>query len=85
MQNRQRTWSFFATAVSFFVGIIFLLNDSAAGWFFIIMGMIYLRGSTGAGQAWAASNPSLGRRGLIGGILLLLLLVVVSGAVFQLK
>jgi hypothetical protein len=85
MQNRQRIWTWIAAAFSFVVGIIFVLSDSAAGWFFIIMGMVYLGGSTQAGQAWAASNPSLSRWVLIGVTLLLVLLVVVIGAVLLLK
>jgi len=85
LPNHQRTWTWFAAAFSFVVGLIFVLNDSAAGWFFLIMGMVYLGGSTRAGQDWAASNPSLARWGLIGGTLLLVLLVVVIGAVVLLK
>ena len=85
MQNRQRIWTWIAAAFSFVVGIIFVLSDSAAGWFFIIMGMVYLGGSTRPGQDWAASNPSLARWGFIGGTLLLVLLVVVIGAVVLLK
>jgi hypothetical protein len=67
------------------MGFIFVLNDSAAGWFLIIMGISYLGVSTRAGQAWATSNPSLVRWGLIGVTLLLVLLAVVVGAVFLLK
>jgi hypothetical protein len=85
MQNRQRTWTWIAAAVSFVVGIIFVLNDSAVGWFFIIMGMVYLGGATRPGQDWAASNPSLSRWVLIGVTLLLILLIVVFGVVFLMK
>jgi hypothetical protein len=69
----------------FVVGLILILNDSAAGWIFLIIGLSYLATSMRAGQAWAASNPSLVRWGLIGVTLLLVLLVVVVGAVFLLK
>jgi hypothetical protein len=85
MHDRHRTWIWLAVAFSFIMGFILVLNDSGAGWFLIIVGMSYLGVSTRAGQAWAASNPSLARWGLIGGTLLLLLLVVVVGAVFLLK
>jgi len=74
-----------AAAVSFVVGFILVLSDSGAGWLLIILGMSYIGVSTRAGQAWAASNPSLVRWGLIGGTLLLVLLAVVVGAVFLLK
>ena len=83
MHNRQRAWLWSAAAVSFIVGLIFVLNDSAAGWFLIIMGIVYIGASTRGGQAWAASNPSLGRWVLIGATLLVLLVVVV-GAVLLL-
>lgn len=85
MQNLERTWLWLAAAVSFAVGFIFVLNDSGAGWFLIILGMSYLGVSTRAGQGWAASNPSLARWGLAGVTLLLVLLTVVVGAVFLLK
>jgi len=64
------------------MGVILLLNDSSgAGLFFILMGITYIGASTRAGQGWKASNPSLGRWGIIGGSLLLVLLVFVVGAV----
>jgi len=85
MHNRSRAWLWSAAAVSFIVGLIFVLNDSGAGWYFILMGIVYIGASTRAGQAWAGSNPSLGRWGLIVGTLLLVLLVVVVGAVLLLK
>ena len=84
MHNRQRAllWPAAAMAV---VGLILVLNDSAAGWIFFIIGLSFIGASTRAGQAWAASNPSLVRWGLIGVTVLLVLLVVVVGAVFLLK
>ncbi len=86
MHNHSRAWLWSAAAISFIMGIILVLNDnSGAGFFFILMGITYIGAATPAGQAWAASNPSLGRWGLIGGILLLVLLVVVVGAVLLLK
>jgi hypothetical protein len=85
MHNRQRTWLWLAAAVSFVTGFIFVLNDSAAGWFFVIMGISYLGVSTRAGQAWTTSNPNLTRWGLIGGTLLLVVLLIVVGAVLLLR
>jgi hypothetical protein len=85
MQNRQRVWLWLSAAVSFIVGFIFVLNDSGAGWFLIIMGIMYLGTSTSAGQTWAASNPSLARWGLISITLLLVLLAIVVGAVVLTK
>ncbi len=85
MQNRQRVWLWSAAAMSFVVGLILVLNDSSGGWVMFIIGLSYLGISTRAGQARAASNPSLVRWVLIGITLLLVLLVIVVGAVFLLK
>jgi hypothetical protein len=85
MQNRQRAWLWLGAAVSFIVGLILVLSDSGAGWFLIIMGIIYIGASTRAGQGLAASNPSLARWALVGVTLLLVLLAVVVGAVLLLK
>lgn len=85
MNSRQRTWLWLAAIASFIVGLALVWNDSGAGWFLIIMGILYLGASTRAGQAWAASNPRLGRWGLVGVTLLLVLLAVVFGAVLLLN
>lgn len=84
--NRSRAWLWSAAAISFIVGIIFLLNDtSGVGLFFILMGITYIGVSTRPGQAWVATNPSLVRWRLVGVTLLLVLFAVVAGAVFLLK
>ena len=85
MNNRQRAWLWLAAGVSLIVGLTLVWSDSGAGWFLIVMGIVYIGASTRAGQAWAASNPSLGRWGLVGVTLLLVLLAVVVGAVLLLK
>jgi hypothetical protein len=81
MGDRQRTWLWLSAAVSFIVGFIFVLNDSGAGWFLIVMGIIYLSFLTRAGQRLAGSNPVYVRWGLVGVTLLVVLLAVVVGAV----
>jgi hypothetical protein len=85
MHNCQRVGLWLSAAVSFVVGFILVLNDSGAGWFLIIMGIIDIGISTRAGQGLAASNPSLVRWGLVGVTLLLVLLAVVVGTVLLLK
>ncbi len=85
MHKRQSTWLWLSAAVSFVVGFILVLNDSGAGWFLIIMGIIHIGAATRAGQGLAASNPSLVRWGLVGVTLLLVLLTVVVGAALLLK
>jgi len=85
MHNRHRAWLWLAAAVSFVVGFILVLNDSGAGWFLIIMGIIYSGASTRPGQELTASNPSLVRWGLVGVTLLLVLLAVVVGTVLLLR
>lgn len=81
MYNRQRAWLWLSAAVSFIVGLILVLNDTSAGWFLVLMGIVYIGVSSRAGQGWAASNPRFARWGLIVLTLLLVLLVVVVGAV----
>ena len=81
----QKTWLWLSAIASFIVGFMLVLNDSGAGWFLIIMGIIYIGASTRAGQGMAASNPSLARWGLVGVTLLLVLLAVVVGAVLLFK
>jgi len=85
MHTRQRAWLWLAAAVSLIVGFILVLNDSGAGWFLIILGIIDIGASTRAGQGLAASNPSLARWGLVGVALLTILLAIVVGAVLLLK
>ena len=86
MPNRSRAWLWSSVAISFIMGIMLVLNDnSGAGLFFILMGIIYISTLTRPSQTWAATNPSLVRWGLVGVTLLLVLLAVVVGAVFLLK
>ena len=81
----QRRWLIGSAVVLFIVGFILVFNDSAAGWFLIILGITYIGASTRAGQAWAASNPEIEKWGLIIVTLLIVLLVIVVGAVFLLR
>ena len=83
MRNRQRTFLWLAAAVSFVVGFILVFNDSGAGWFFIIIGIIDIGASIRAGQGLAASNPSLVRWGLVGVTVLLVLLAVVGAVLLS--
>jgi hypothetical protein len=85
MHNSQRTWLVLSAVVSFVVGFILVLNDSSAGWFLIILGIIDIGSLTRTGQGLAASNPSLVRWGLVGVTLLLVLLAVIVGAVLLMK
>ena len=76
MDKRQRIWMGVSAAVSFLVGLLLVWNDSAAGWFLIVMGAVYLGMLTRPGQELAASRPRLVRWGLIGTLLLVLSAVV---------
>jgi hypothetical protein len=82
MKNNQRIWLWLAAAVSFIVGLALVLNDnSGAGWFLIILGIINVGASTRAGQGLVASNPKLVRWGIVGFVALLILLLVIGAAV----
>jgi len=85
MNKNQKTWLWLSAIVSFVVGFMLVLNDSGAGWFLIIMGIVYISGTTRAGQAWAESNPRLTRWGLIGVTVLLVILAVVAGVFLLLR
>jgi hypothetical protein len=85
MDNRERIWIWSAAALSFVAGLVLVLNDSSAGWIFVILGIGYLGASTQAGRAWAAKNATLAKWGLVGVTILLLLLVIIVGAVLRLK
>ncbi len=78
MDKRQRIWMGVAVAVSFLVGLLLVWNDSAPGWFLIIMGMVYLGMLTRPGQGLAASKPAMVKWGLIGTLLLVLFAVVLA-------
>ena len=85
MEKRQRVWLWLSAAVSFIAGFILVMNDSSAGWFIIIMGIINIGASTRASQGLTPSNPALARWGLVGATLLLILLAVVVSAVLLLR
>lgn len=85
MHNRHRVWLWLSAAVLFVVGFILVLTDSGAGWFLVIMGIIYIGVSTRAEQGLVASSPSLVGWELVGVASLLVLLAFVGGTVLLLK
>ena len=85
MKNSQKTWLGLSAIVSFAVGFILVLNDSGAGWFLIIMGMVYFGSLSRPGQTWAETHPRLTRWALIGITVLLVLIVAVAVAVLLLR
>jgi hypothetical protein len=85
IHNRQSTWLWLSAAVSFVAGFLLVLNDSGAGWFLIILGIIHIGAATRPGQGLAVSNPKLVWLGVVGVTLLLVLLAVVVGAVLRFK
>ncbi len=85
MNASPRVGLWIAAAVSLIVGFLLVMNDSSAGWFLVIMGIIDIGATTRAGQGLASSNRSLVRWGLVGLTLLLVLLVLIAGAVLLLK
>ena len=84
MQNRRRAWLWFSAAVLFLVGFILVLNDSGAGWFLIIMGLVDVGVLARPDQGLTASRPGPVRRGLVSVLVLLVLLSVVVDAVLRL-
>jgi uncharacterized membrane protein HdeD (DUF308 family) len=80
MKNSQKTWLWLSAIVSFVVGFILVMNDSSAGWFLIIMGIVYIGSLTRPGQTWAEANPRATRWAFIGITIALVLIVVITGA-----
>ena len=85
MDNRKKVWLWLSAVISFITGFVLVLNDSGAGWFLIIMGIVYIGTLTRPGQTWAESNPRLTQWGLIGVTVLLVIFIFVAGAVLLLK
>jgi len=81
MQDRQKVWIGLAIAISLIAGLVLVLNDSAAGWIFLIFGISYLGLLTRGSQAWAASDPRIAHWALIGAIVLLGLVAALAAAV----
>ena len=84
MNKNQRIWLWLSAIVSFAVGFILVLNDSGAGWFLIIMGMVYIGSLTRPGQTWAEANLRTTQRALVGITVLLVVIVSVAVAVLLL-
>jgi len=85
MNKKQIIWLYITAALCLIIGLILVLNDSAAGWVFIILGISYLGTTSRTGQNWVASNPRLTRWGLVIVTLLLVLLVILVSVVILLK
>ncbi len=83
MNNRQKIWVWVSIAVSLIMGFILIINGSAAGWFLIILGIIYTGVSTQIGQSSAISTPRLTRWGLVGSLILVLSAVILSVVVLM--
>jgi hypothetical protein len=85
MNSRRNAWLWFSAAVLVVVGLLLVSKDSAAGWFLIILGLVYVGASTPAGRRTAASHPGMVRWGLVAASLLLILLAIVAGAIVLYK
>ncbi len=85
MNASPQIWLWVSAAVSLIAGFLLVMNDSSAGWFLIIMGIIDIGATTRAGRGLAAPNRGMIRWGLIAVTLLLVVLVLIAGAVFVLK
>ncbi len=85
MNASPQAWLWVSAAVSLIAGLLLVMNDSSAGWFLIIMGIINIGAATRAGRALAAPNPAMIRWGLIAVTLVLVVLALIAGAVFLKK
>ncbi len=85
MSASPGVWLWLSAAASLMAGFLLVMNDSSAGWFLIILGIIDIGATTRAGQGLAASNRARISWGLIAVTVLIILLVLIAGAVFLLK
>ena len=82
MNASPQIWLWVSAIVSLIAGSLLVMNDSSAGWFLIIMGIIDIGATTRAGRGLAASNRGMTRWGLIVVTFLLVVLVLIAAAVF---
>ena len=82
MNASPQIWLWVSAAVSLIAGFLLVMNDSGAGWFLIIMGIINIGATTRAGGGLAASNRGMAGWGLVLVTILLVLLVLIAAAVF---
>ena len=85
MNASPQAWLWLSAAVSLITGFLLVINDSAAGWFLIIMGIIDIGATTRAGHGLAGPNRGMVRWGFVAATLLLVLLAIIAGAVFLLR
>jgi hypothetical protein len=77
MNKSKAIWYWVSAILSILMGVFILMKDSSAGWFLIIMGIVYIGLSTRAGQGLTSTNPKLAKWALIGITLLLLALTLI--------
>ncbi len=82
MNASPQIWLWVSAAVSLIAGFLLVMNDSSAGWFLIIMGIINIGATTRAGRGLTASTRGRIRWGLIVVTFLLVVLVLIAAAVF---
>jgi uncharacterized membrane protein YedE/YeeE len=66
MKIQDKVWLWLAAAVSMVMGSILVLNNNAAGWFLIILGLADIAASSDIAQKWTTAKLNLARWGLIG-------------------
>lgn len=85
MNASPQIWLWVSAAVSLITGFLLVMNDSGAGWFLILMGIINIGAAKRGGRGPADSNLGTTRWGLIAVTLLLVALVLIAGAVLLQK
>lgn len=85
MNTNPRTWLWVSAAVALITGFVLVMNDSGAGWFLILLGILNIGATTRAGRGLDASNRGTVRWGLILATILLVLLVLIVAAVMLVR
>lgn len=79
MLTRRKSWLWVEAAVSAVVGIMLVLRESAVGWVFIVLGLIYVGLLVSPGWGRNISARLLRRWGLIALIVLAVALILFIG------
>ena len=82
MMGNQRLLLWLSAAVALVVGLVLVMQDSGAGWFLIIVGIIDIGLAAGANRGLPAANQRVTRLGLISAALLLIVLIMIAVAVY---
>lgn len=75
MGNSRTVWLWLAAAASLAVGLVFIFNNSSAGWLLIVLGIVYM------GLLARPGAPAVSARLIVGGLVAAAVLLIVVAAI----